>query len=120
MSGGYFLVCAVVLCIVMAGATDAPSEQGRINQLSVCLSVCLSIQIFDKSNLRMYMEANKNLYRSSEMSKVLSSSTPKATRPGNFKRITHHLYLEVLLFFYILLSSCISVVEQTDVLSSKS
>ena len=66
------------------------------------------------------MEANKNLYRSSEMSKVLLSSTPKATRPGNFKRITHHLYLEVLLLFYILLSSCISVVEQTDVLSSKS
>ena len=40
------------------------------------------------------MEANKNLYRSSEMSKVLSSSTPKATRPGNFKRITHHIYQE--------------------------
>ena len=35
-----FLVCAVVLCTVMAGATDAPLEQGRINQLSVCLSVC--------------------------------------------------------------------------------
>ena len=34
-----FLVCAVVLCIVMAGATDAPLEQGRINQLSVCLSL---------------------------------------------------------------------------------
>ena len=67
------------------------------------------------------MEANKNLYRSSEMSKVLSSSTPKATRPGNFKRITHHLYLEVLLLFYILLSRCItSVVEQIYVLSSKS
>ena len=57
------------------------------------------------------MEANKNLYRSSEMSKVLSSSTPKATRPGNFKRITHHLYLEVLLLFYIsvCLSVCLSV-----------
>ena len=129
MSGGFSLVYAVVLC-VMAGATDVPLEQGRINQLSVCLSlslclsvclsVCLSIHIFDKSNLSMYMEANKNLYRSSEMSKVLSSSTPKATRPGNFKRITHHLYLEVLLLFYILLSSCISVVEQTDVISSKS
>ena len=87
--------------------------------LSICLSVYLSIHIFDKSNLRMYMEANKNLYGSSEVSKVLSSSIPKATRPGNFKRITRHLYLEVLLF-YILLSSCISVVEQTDVLSSKS
>ena len=30
-----FLVCAVVLCTVMAGATDVPLEQGRINQLSV-------------------------------------------------------------------------------------
>ena len=34
-----FLVCAVVLCTVMAGATDAPLEQGRIS-LFVCLSVC--------------------------------------------------------------------------------
>ena len=33
-----FLVCAVVLCTAMAGATDAPLEQGRINQLSVYLS----------------------------------------------------------------------------------
>ena len=31
----FLLVCAVVLCAVMAGATDAPLEQGRINQLSV-------------------------------------------------------------------------------------
>ena len=40
-----FLVCAVVLCTtVMAGATDAPLEQGRINQLSVCLSVSVCLQ----------------------------------------------------------------------------
>ena len=48
-----FLVCAVVLCTVMAGATDAPLEQGRINQLSVCLSVCLSVMIIyflDRTN----------------------------------------------------------------------
>ena len=29
----------------------------------LCLSVCLSIHVFDKSNLRMYMEANKNLQK---------------------------------------------------------
>ena len=40
-----FLVCAVVLCTVMAGATDAPLEQRRINQLSVCLSVHVSIRV---------------------------------------------------------------------------
>ena len=34
-----FVCLSVVLCTVMAGATDAPLEQGRINRLSVCLSV---------------------------------------------------------------------------------
>ena len=47
-----FLVCAVVLCTVMAGAIDAPLEQGRINQLSVCLSVFLSIHIFSNGILQ--------------------------------------------------------------------
>ena len=61
MSGGFFLVCAVVLCTVMAGATDAPLEQGRINQLSVCLSVCTFIwknkELSLKGTLRPYLKS---------------------------------------------------------------
>ena len=58
-----------------------------------------------------------NLYNCSLMSKLLSSlSTP---RPQGLEtcKTTHYIYFEVL-FFYISLLSYLSVVEQTDVLSS--
>ena len=43
-----FLVCPVVLCTVMAGATDAPLEQGRIDQLSVSQSMHI---LFKQQNI---------------------------------------------------------------------
>ena len=61
MSGGFFLVCTVVLCTVMAGATDASLEQGRINQLSVCNIFCTNYCRHFLLEILWYLLEIKNL-----------------------------------------------------------
>ena len=77
----FFLVCAVVLCTVMAGATDAPLEQGRINQLSVRKSEFVCSQCVDiaKSGEELCCELAKLNNQQSSMLILHHCHVPRLT-----------------------------------------